>query len=256
MITWRFPLSSRILRPLLWRCPEWWVLVLSAAAWIFFVVDGFWYRPFEEANSHMWMGRMYHTVPSPGILHALDGAVSAAILHWPVMIAAMMFPLLVGQLRVVAARSLWSRRNRAMAFFLSGYTLPWLLYGLAVEVCRQTTALSSFSPLLPLCLLSAAAWQLSPLKRRSLVSCHLTMPLAPSGWRSDFDCCRYGVRIAMSCSLSCWVLMLTCVAAYHALWAMLVVTAVAWLERLLRRPRQIWIATALVGVALCAARTA
>src|ERR1700733_14854898 len=72
MIISHFLLSNRTLRPLLWRCPEWWVLVLSAAAWIFFVVDGFWYRPLEEANSHMWMGHMYHTVPSPAILHALD----------------------------------------------------------------------------------------------------------------------------------------------------------------------------------------
>jgi Predicted metal-binding integral membrane protein (DUF2182) len=253
MIISGFPLPNRILRPLLWRCPEFWVLVLSAAAWMFFVVDAFWYRPLAEANSHMWMGHMYHTVPPSGILHALYGAVSAVILHWPMMIAAMMFPLLVGQLRVVAARSLWARRNRAMAFFLLGYTFPWLLYGLTVEACRQTHALSSFSPLLPLCFLLTAAWQLSPLKRRSLVGCHLTMPLAPSGWRSDFDCCRYGIRIAMSCWLSCWVLMLTCVAAHHALWAMLVVTGVAWLERLLRQPRQLWIATALVGVALCAA---
>jgi len=253
MTTAALPLPYSRWRWWLWRHPESWILLLSAGAWFFFIANG----AFEALR----------TSPIPhadaayaGHNHALTlhlpGAWPALAAHWPLMIAAMMFPPLIGQLRVVAARSLWYRRNRAMALFIGGYSVLWILFGVSTEAglqLQRTLWRDSLVFLVPLCFLMAAFWQLTPRKRLSLVTCHATVPLAPTGWRADLDCWRYGSRIAASCCMSCWALMLACAAAHHALWAMLVVTCVAWSERFLRRPRQLWFFLALFAVALLAA---
>lgn len=259
MTTAALPLLYSRWRLLLWRHPESWAFLLSAGAWLFFIATSAFDMALTTGAPLTHAGHAGHS-HGPGYSSLNLGSLDAwptLVLHWSIMIAAMMFPLLIGQLRVVAARSLWSRRNRAMAFFLSGYTALWLLYGLATEVglqLQRTISLAAFTFPIPFCFLMAACWQLTAQKRLSLVACHLTMPLAPSGWRADFDCCRYGFRTAANCCMSCWALMFACAAAHHAIWAMLAVTFVSWSERFLRSPRQLWFSLALFAVALQATR--
>jgi predicted metal-binding membrane protein len=231
-------------RHFLWRHPESPVLLLSAAAWLLVLLTTA--GPMKSAPHPM----AHHAVTPV----SLEGW-PALLVDWPIMLAAMMFPALVPQVRVVAMRSFWSRRNRSVFFFLAGYTLVWLLYAIvaAIIIAALERVSSLFSTLLvPLSLLLAALWQLTPQKRRSLVACHFTMPLAPTGWRADLDCSRYGMRTALLCCVSCWALMLVCVVAGHSLWPMLVVTVVSLSERVLQRPRQFQFALALLGVALAA----
>jgi len=236
--------------------PEWWAIFLSAGAWLFFIATSLYDIVFNSGG--VILTRAGHAAPNPELgLHSflnsnfLEASFSW-VFHWSLMIAAMMFPLLIGQLRVVALRSFWFRRDRSVALFLCGYTALWLLYGLVTEASLQLQrtilpAASTF--LVPLCFLMAACWQLTERKRLSLVACHLTIPLGPSGWRADFDCFRYGFRIATSCFLSCGALMFANVVAHHALWAMLAVTFVSWSERFLRSPGQVWFFLALLAVA-------
>jgi predicted metal-binding membrane protein len=252
MTTAALPIPYSRWRLLLWRHPESWALLLSAGAWLFFIAT----------SGSDWALHSVAPLAHAGHTGYSHGPSSALALHWSIMwsimIAAMMFPPLIGHLRVVAARSFWSRRHRAMILFLSGYSALWLLYGFGAEAGLQlqrsiSPAASGFA--IPLTFLMAAGWQLTPQKRRSLIACHFTMPLAPSGWRADFDCYRYGFRTAASCCISCWALMFACAAAGHALWAMLAVTSVSWSERFLRRPRQLWLSLALFAVALLAKYT-
>jgi hypothetical protein len=243
-------------RHFLWRHPESWAFALSAGAWLFFIATGATDMATMPEGLHAHAGSAVHRTGAhsslqPGFLDAWP----ALALHWSIMIAAMMFPLLIGQIRVVAARSLWSRRNRAMALFLFGYSALWVLYGLAVEASLQLQRLflpTTITFLIPFSFLMAGLWQLTRQKRLSLVACHLTMPIAPFGWRADFDCWRYGFRTAANCCVSCWALMFACAATRHALWAMLVVTLVSWAERFLHRPRPRWFFRALFAVALLA----
>jgi predicted metal-binding membrane protein len=177
----------------------------------------------------------------------------AFFFRWSVMIAAMMFPTLVPQARVVAIRSLWARRTQAVLLFLAGYSALWLLYGAMAEVALgllHRFVPAAFSFLLPVSILLAALWQLTRHKQKSLVACHFTMPIAPSGWQANLDCCRYGARTAASCCASCWALMLVCAVADHTLWAMLVVALVSLFERIIVRPRQLWFALALGVISL------
>ncbi|HKD82861.1 MAG TPA: DUF2182 domain-containing protein [Candidatus Angelobacter sp.] len=243
-------------RQFLWRHPESPLLLLSAGAWLFLLAGGVMsLAPSLGIHSHDAdaAATLHSSMPSESYL-AFD-AWPGFMLHWSIMITAMMFPTLVPQVRVVAARSLWFRRDRSMLLFLAGYSALWLVYGVTAKAVLQLLRLFSpavFSFLLPFSLLLAGLWQLTRRKQRSLVACHFTMPMAPSGWRADFDCCRYGARTAAYCCISCWALMLVCVAAGHSLWAMLVVACVSLAERVLIRPRQAWFATALFAVALLA----
>lgn len=194
-------------RSFLWRHPEWWTLALGAAGWVYLLL------PTRHHHGH-----------EAGL---------SRLLHWAAMIIAMMFPLLIGHLRVVANRSLWRRRHRAMALYLAGYAAPWLVYGALVMPVVATVPFAT-----SLGLGVAAVWQLTPWKRLGLLACHRTEPLAPLGWRADQDCLRYGWNSARHCLLSCWALMLSCASSHDVIWLMPTLTAFTWVERVANRPRQ------------------
>jgi Predicted metal-binding integral membrane protein (DUF2182) len=213
--------------------PEFWVILLCAAAWCALLSMRMMHGTYGAACT-MDGGMTGTGVPMRGVSSravALLEGMRMPALHWLIMIPAMMAPTLLGSMRVVAERSLWSRRHRAMALVLLGYAVPWLVFGLAVEalIAIVPTRIAPF--LLAGSLLAAAVWQLMPLKRRSLVYCHREPILAPSGLRADWACLRYGLLLAGRCGTSCWALMITCAAAGHALWAIVLITAVVWVER-------------------------
>jgi predicted metal-binding membrane protein len=191
-----------------WRHPEWWSLAASAAAWLALALGA-------SAGHHA---------------SAWDSAS-----RWLLMIVAMMVPLVLGSVRVAAERSLWRRRDRAMALFIVGYLAPWLPVGLLASALAAHVPLES--PAVAAAAFGvAAAWQLTPMKRRALLACHRTAPLAPRGWRADRDCLRYGSMIGQSCLVGCWALMLACHLAGHGITTMACVGAVGVVERYIARP--------------------
>lgn len=252
------PLPFSTWRHFFWRRPEWWALSLSAAAWIFLTVTPALEFSVSSLTSATHVG---HTIRTSGALPlSLCDPWAAVVFHWPLMIAAMMLPPLIGQLRFVGSRSLWFRRDRAMCLFLVGYSSLWLLFGLLAEtvlLLPRSLSANFASYVTPAGFVLAALWQLSPQKRRSLVACHSTAPLAPAGWRADSDCFRHGLRIASTCCASCWALMLACAASGHTLPVMLVVTLIVWFERSYHpRSRHLYTALTLSAVALlCMATT-
>jgi predicted metal-binding membrane protein len=242
-------------RQFFWRHPESPVLLLSAGSWLLLAAGAM-----EAAPS---LGLHPHHVDGGAAFHSSLTLWSpdhwpVILLRWSAMITAMMFPTLVPQIRVLAARSFWSRRTRAILLFLAGYSALWLIYGAIAEAAMgllRGSAPAMFSFLLPMSLVLAGLWQLTRQKQRSLVACHFTMPIAPSGWQADLDCCRFGLRTAAYCCVSCWALMLVCAADGHAVWVMLVVAAVSLAERVFARPRQLWFGVALFLFAILAIKT-
>lgn len=211
--------ASPAVTRLAWRHPEWWVLALAAGAWVVVI---------RNAGHHA---------------HA-HGA-GAALAGWMLMTVAMMLPLVAEHVRLTAERSLWRRRQRAMAGFVLGYLAVWALAGVAVSL----VPLHPDSRTAAVALAIAGVWQLTPWKRRGLVGCHRTMPLAPRGWRADADCVRFGWRVGLRCALSCWALMLACAMMGHSLIAMVGVTGVMWAERH-TRPRRRLFSAVLLGAAV------
>jgi hypothetical protein len=190
------------------RCPEYWILGLSAAAWISMAA---------RAGAHV-----HHQ------------GTAASWWHWMVMVAAMMLPLKIDGVRWTAERSLWSRRNRSIAGYLAGYAGVWALVG--IPLAWAGTALELTHRLdwmvgAAIGLLIAAAWLLTPWKAVAVRLCHRTLPLAPLGWKADRDCVRYGWMSGCGCAFNCWPLMLACWLSGHSLAVMTIGLGFGWADR-------------------------
>jgi Predicted metal-binding integral membrane protein (DUF2182) len=197
---------------LAWRHPEWWSLALSAVSWVILLTRS----------------------RSPHAAHAIGG-----MSEWALMVIAMMVPLSIAPIRVTAERSLWRRRHRAIAEFLAGYVLVWLVIGaIGVWVLTVLPLVSSVGLKVStsLGLVAAAAWQLAPAKRRALRACHRTAPLAGQGWRADRDCVAYGVTSGGRCVVNCSAMMFACLLSAHSIPVMLSATMVGLAERYASRP--------------------
>ncbi len=186
----------------------------------------------------------------PGMPAAGSGwsAIVSAVPYTMIMTVAMMGPAALAGIRHTGLNSLRWRRRRAMTEYASAYLAVWLGYQLALLAAVAVLPRAPGSRALCLALFAAAAWQFSPLKRRWLRDCHLSVPLPPRGWRAERAALRFGMRNGRSCLGSCWCLMLVmAVAPSGQLWWSLALSGLATTERLLERPRR---ATRLAGVAL------
>lgn len=184
----------------MWRYPEWWSVALSIGAWIALL-----------------------SLPRHPPSHQ---STAANLVLWLLMVAAMMFPLVIAQVRQAAFHSLWSRRHRAVGLFLTGYVGPWIAFGALVILIRRELPIDARAAAI-VAILIAAAWQLTPSKRRALSNCHRIMPLAPRGWPANRDCVSFGWRIGAACVGACWALMLVCAVSDHSMLAMCAATMVA-----------------------------
>ena len=191
-------------RRLMWRHPEWWSVALSITAWM------------------ALLSRPQHS--------AAHQSTAINLMLWLLMVVAMMFPLVMPQVRQAAFHSLWSRRHQAIGLFLTGYVVPWLAFGALVILTQREWPIDRRSAAI-ITILIAAAWQGSPSKRRALNNCHRIMPLAPRGWRANWDCLRFGLRIGAACVCACWALMLVCTASDHSILIMCVATIIAIYDR-------------------------
>jgi hypothetical protein len=203
----------------IWRHPEWWALALSAVAWSIVVGDAF------------------SSLSAPHRTHVPDAtAIDALSRDWLLMVFAMMVPLSITSIRATAERSLWRRRNRAIAGWLLGYTAACLIPGvvLSIAVIALLGAARSSATFIALSIAAAAIWHVTPPRARALMTCHRTQPLAPDGWRADYDCLRYGWTTGVSCSLACGGLMFASWLIGHGPFgvaAMAIATTISFVER-------------------------
>jgi predicted metal-binding membrane protein len=235
--------------PLGWRHPEWWAMALAVLAWVVIVVQSI----AMAGGVGGWILHHAHAPTVPGSHQAGAASWAFATLNWSLMVVAMMVPLVRHQIRSTATRSLWPRRDRAMAGFLLGYVSPWLVAGAAISLVAVGLRLDHWLtwPVgAAIGFAIAAAWQLTPVKWRALRSCHRAMPIAPAGWRADRDCFRYGWTVGGDCFVSCWALMVGCVFAQHSLVAMACVGLFSFAERYRARPNRRLSSCVLAGVAL------
>jgi predicted metal-binding membrane protein len=155
------------------------------------------------------------------------------------MTVAMMGPAALAGIRHTGLNSLRWRRGRAMTGFAAAYLAVWAAFGvlaLAAAALPRVPGPAALAAVLAV----AAAWQLSPAKRRCLRACHRSVPLPPRGWRAEWGSLRFGLRNGAACLGSCWCLMLVMVAAPagQLLWMAGLAGAVT-AERLAPRPRAV-----------------
>jgi predicted metal-binding membrane protein len=234
--------------------PAWGVEVLVALAWVALIATcapalAAHAGTVDEAN--VWWCMPGMSAPATG---AGGGAgLGPAIAMWALMSTAMMIPAAIPAARHVARNSLRRRRRRATTGYLLVYLGIWNLYGVALIATLTLTGLAPGAPPLApaLALLLAAAWQLTPLKRRALRACHRSSPLPPRGSRAILGVIRFSARNAAACLGSCWAMMLIMLTAgARQLLSAALITVLISAEKLLQRPRR---ATRSIALALGAA---
>jgi predicted metal-binding membrane protein len=250
------PVAGRLTRAR-WHHPEWTVALVALAAWV--VLAELHRRGWGPFGSHAAA-----TVPAghQAMHQAAAGAAAAAPGSgwlaaqggWLLMAAAMMLPPALPAVHRVAMNSKWRRRQRAGAAFVAAYLAVWGLFGLlAVSVARWAGVPAGADWPLAAALVVAAAWELTPSKRRRLRACHRSPALPPDGWKADLGCGAAGLRYGWSCVGACWALMLPMAVAGHAgLALMIVLTVVAAAEEMLVKGTQMTHAAALILLAAAA----
>lgn len=235
-----------------WRHPEWGAAGVAAAGWGLVLAGAV---GSSAANAHMH----HTTVGADG-----QGAVAwwlTDALGWLVMSAAMMVPAALPAVRHVALTGLWNRRQRAAAIFLASYLAVWSAFGLVALaavawVSRDLHA--SGTTLLAAALVAAAAWQLTPWKRRALRACHVRPPLPPSGLKADAACGGAALAYGGRCLVGCWALMLAMAVVGHASPLLMVfITVIVVAERVTARGTRLGAPTsiALLGAAVLVVTT-
>jgi predicted metal-binding membrane protein len=175
--------------------------------------------------------------------HAWTENAARILIGWALMLTAMMAPLLIPALRHVRARSLRSRRWRAMSLVTVAHAAVWTVGGIVLlavaSLLRSVTGQPDLAVLLGLD--AALAWQLSPLKQYCLNRHCAHPPISSFGAAADRDALRFGSTHAAWCLGSCWALMLVSLLApaWHVA-VMLAVSVWMWVEPLDRPERPTW----------------
>lgn len=211
------------------RHPQWWTLALSGLGWLLILSSGLSAAGPSVHHCHHDCssdGMVAHTLAVPPWIS--DG------IHSFAMAAAMMLPLAIPSVRVVAFRSLWARRHRAIAVFLVAYLACWVcaswLMARLVAPLRSTSN-DNVWMWVAIALSAAAVWELTPIKRWGWRACHRTEPLPPRGWRATWGCLRFGCRQGCGCVASCGALMLAPALLGHSFVAMAAGTIACLLNR-------------------------
>jgi predicted metal-binding membrane protein len=178
-----------------------------------------------------WMGLAAHA----GHQHQLG------VGGWVAMVVAMMLPATLPVARAVSFRSMWRRRYRAPAIFLTTYVVIWAAFGtvaLALWSIAGTQRPVGSGTAAGALLLAGAAWHLTAQHNRFLKRCHRTLPLRSRGFAADRSCVRYGAYHGWQCLGTCWPLMLAMIPGHHQPALMIAVGALSTWERVARRPRR------------------
>jgi predicted metal-binding membrane protein len=157
---------------------------------------------------------------------------------WGLMAFAMMVPTAMPALRHVGVNSIYWRRRRATAEFLTVYLGIWLSFGLLMLLALSPWRQAHSPYAVAAALMAAALWQLTPAKRQALLACHRSLPLPPEGWRASVGAARFGLYNGGACLASCWTMMLAATLAGAGVLWMGAMTVAMSVEKLAVRPRR------------------
>jgi predicted metal-binding membrane protein len=212
------------------------VLLLSAAAWIWLLVDpgGLMMQAHCAATGS---GGLPPSASLPMLLAMYPPASLAA--GWGLMLVAMMSPSLILPIAHLRLRSFKRRRPRATVLFVAGYAAIWMAVGgvlMAGALAARLLAPDSYLPAAGVTLF-ALVWQLSPVKQRCLNRGHAHTELAAFGVAADLDALRFGASHGVWCAGSCWALMLSPMLLPQGHVAAMAIIAVLTFSERLEHPR-------------------
>jgi len=211
----------------------------AACAWIVYAAILATSRPTTAAvRAPVWWCMPGMTLSRAGAASPL-ATIAAALPMWSLMAAAMTLPTAMPATQHVAVNSFQRRQWAAVAEFAAVYLGVWLIFGIAGTAALSLLPSASPHTVFAFVLTLAAAYQLTPLKRRALNRCHRSSPLRPSGTRAVTTLARFAWINGSGCVGSCWAAMLVMLVAPTARFGCaLGLTAAMTYEKLTRRPRR------------------
>lgn len=228
-----------------WRSPVIAIQALAATAWVSYasILATAQAQPARHEAAIWWC--------MPGMTlggHASSGPLTAMIAGapmWSVMALAMTLPAAIPAAQYVAVNSLRHRQWIAVGEYLAAYLGLWLLFGLSAIAALALLPATSRDLMLAGALASAAAWELTPLKRLALNRCHRGSPLRPRGLPASATVLRFAWINTSACIGSCWLAMVAMLLATSAQieWA-LGLTALMVYVKMTRTPRRAVLRTA------------
>ncbi|RDH79555.1 hypothetical protein DVS77_04855 [Mycolicibacterium moriokaense] len=225
MTTATLPLRRRLA-----RAPHTWVYAVAGMAALAVLVHHLAPGGGGVHHGHHHQDVMAAMDSMPGVATA-GPSLWEAWLWWTVMVAAMMLPIAARSAGRVARAGLWHRRHVAMVEYLSGYVAMWSLAGIAavglVAVVWPEGAPAFAAAVV---LLTAAGWQVTPVRRRALRRCRGAGFVNVAGWRSDRDCVAVGCADGRRCLFTCGPAMAV-MALSHSLILMVALTVLLCSER-------------------------
>lgn len=202
------------------------LLALVALAWVIVVVG--------QATGNAALIHQ-HATPVAGV--SLWIALLSFMASWQVMVAATMLPAALPAIRAAAGASRRVARPAVgTAAFLIGFLAVWTAIGSLTFIAAQTLErfivatpwLATRPWLIQAAVVAlAGAYQLTPLKRRSLAACRHPARLSADGAAPRSTIVGIGVRHGLACVASSWAVMVVMVVAgFGDLWWMAALTVV------------------------------
>jgi predicted metal-binding membrane protein len=189
-------------------------------------------------------------------------------LMWTVMMAAMMLPTAAPMIMAYARMQTTDRARGAgwwpVLAFSGGYVLAWVAFSLAASALQALLILLSFmspmmmqtasGPLAGIILVTAGAYQFTPLKQSCLRQCQSPTSFLMTRWREGgWGALSMGGRHGLYCVGCCWALMglLFVAGVMNAVW-IVAITAYVLAEKIVPRGQRIsWLTGAcMLGVGL------
>ena len=197
--------------------PVSWVALAAVTAWYFVVTM---HGP-QTPAPHGHAGHAGHGTSSATASLGYGGLV--------VMTIAMMLPLTLGWARNLARST--SSRHSATAAFLAGYLGVWMIAIVGIGLAwNALLSRAGWTGSILGVTMAAVAWEVAAAHPR-LRRCDRPMPSVARGWRAVVASGRSGAAAGGDCVLSCWAIMMACVALAHALWAMIILFIVQVIGR-------------------------
>jgi predicted metal-binding membrane protein len=163
--------------------------------------------------------------------------------HWLLMLAAMMAPVLIQPIQFIRSQGFARRRIRATLLFVMGYASIWMIAGMVMFSIAATARAIGLSPVISVTAVvgTAIVWQCSPAKQICLNRCHVRPALAAFGRRADAGAILFGATYGGWCIQSCaaWMLVPLVVPGAHIA-AMVAAAVLIFCERLDRPARPAW----------------
>jgi predicted metal-binding membrane protein len=188
-------------------------------------------------------------------------ALGAFLAMWAAMMTAMMAPA-VAPVATAYARTIPSNRAARLALFVAGYLLVWAAVGIPVYGTLRivdhlvTDSHVTTRNIAAVVLVVAGAYQLSPLKARSLGRCRSELAQLSGDDNITGSPARdltRGLHYGLSCLACSWALMALLIAfGVMSVWAMVALAAVVVGERVLPRGQVVgqWAGAACLPLAL------